>query len=445
MPSDKTDLNALEGRLAQVESAVSRLESAISRLAEEAHVLKRGVTTYLGDGVALTHLADESPMFVNSTGSVSPVNLIRQGVWEEDNLDVLLSYLEPQFLCLDIGANLGFFTLKMAQRLRSPGKVMAFEPHPRLCELMGRTVFHNVLRHVVEIRREALSDHNGRIQLNFPTYDLGGGQVSAPLTSAKSRLMRLAAKLRGRPIPSPKTISEVGPVTRVNAPMRRLDSVLKPGTAVNLVKIDVEGHEAQVLKGMKRVISESPDIRILLEKLETHAQSEETIATFLDDLGLDIYAIHANRRLEKLTLEGFKDWSGYVMAARPSAVGLMDRAFFYIYPGQLSYSPQLAEAARAWRPVLQVEQDGQDLFYGPYWGLPAGAWRLTLWGAITGQVRLSVTERAGRHVVDKILTNEDRSIEFRTDRDLVQFECVARAAGGPARLEFERLEMHRIG
>src|SRR5256885_16158060 len=47
----------------------------------------------------------------------------------------------------------------------------------------------------------------------------------------------------------------------------RLDDLLGPDFRCNLVKIDVEGHELQVLDGMKRIVENSPDIKILFEKL----------------------------------------------------------------------------------------------------------------------------------------------------------------------------------
>ncbi len=59
---------------------------------------------------------------------------------------------------------------------------------------------------------------------------------------------------------------------------------------MDVVKIDVEGHELQVLRGMARTIAGSPAMVILLEKLMPQAGYEAAIAEFLAAFGMEIYS-----------------------------------------------------------------------------------------------------------------------------------------------------------
>ena len=56
---------------------------------------------------------------------------------------MLLSFVTDSTVFLDIGANLGYFSLQVAARNRNGGKVLAFEPHPKLFDLMKRSLFLN--------------------------------------------------------------------------------------------------------------------------------------------------------------------------------------------------------------------------------------------------------------------------------------------------------------
>ena len=111
---------------------------------------------YLGDGTALTHLVDETPIYINSNDYGVPYCLINGGRYEEDNLAVLLSFVKDDSIFLDIGANLGFFSLQVARRVQKYGKVHAFEPHPRLAELLYRNAYINGFCYVIECHRIGL-------------------------------------------------------------------------------------------------------------------------------------------------------------------------------------------------------------------------------------------------------------------------------------------------
>lgn len=413
---------------------IRRLEASVERLLDETEFLKRRLTTYLGNGTALTYLADESPIFVNSDGYVGPINLINGGLYEDDNLGILLSYLKPGGLCLDIGANLGFFSLMLAKRLRAPGLVHAFEPHPRLCDLMDRTMFQNGMRSMVRIHDYGLSNRAGDAQFEYPRGDLGGGRI-AEAQGRQEETKRSADH---------GSIADAGGSTLVRSKLRLLDDVLDDERKVDLVKIDVETHELAVLLGMRRVLARSPNIIVLFEKLDPNAGYESAIAEYLTGFGMELFAVLPQCHLKKLTLSDFEAFGGYVLAGRPAAVGDLDRARFSIYPAQLWVGGPSAVDPR--EPAVRYEaSEGGILFHGPYWILKRGCWRLTVHGEVTGDVRLTIAEHFGRTIVDLPISQNQRSRDFIAERDLMYFETVARATSPVASIELEKIELHRYG
>ena len=413
---DKLDL--LTGHLERVSERTARVSDMVDGLRGDLQFLKRRLSTYLGGGMALTYLADETPIFVNSGDRVSPMNLMNGGVFEEENLEVLLSYLKPEALCLDVGANLGFFTVCLAKRLRPPGRVLAFEPHPMLCDLNNRTTFINGVRRLVTIHNLGLSDHETEAMLLYPHGHLGAGHVAEENEPVRGEV--------------------------VKAQLRRLDDVLDAGTAVDLVKIDVERHELQVLRGMRRVIADSPNIAILFEKLDLDVGYEADIEALFADAGLSLYAILQNSTLRPLAENALAGWSGYVMALRPSSVGPLNRARFTIYPAQF-WTPTVGASAQVpGRPLTAQAAEGQLLFYGPYWFLRRGRWRLTVVGRIEGEIHLTITEQFGRQVAAFALDGTRTECVFSTDHDLANFECVARAMNTAAEIDLECVELERL-
>ena len=148
--------------------------------------------------------------------------------------DAILEFAE-QFLradadALDIGANQGLYTKSFATIAR---KVLAFEPNPELAQLLRVKNENSANVTVVEA---AASDRVGETTFYIDTRP-GLGAVASSLNV----LSDLAAANMIRPI-------KVA-VTTIDKQVR--DTALRP----SLVKIDVEGHEPAVVRGMKETIS----------------------------------------------------------------------------------------------------------------------------------------------------------------------------------------------
>lgn len=393
------------------------IEAKLDQMSRHIDFIRTHSGTYLGDGVALTHLIDERPMLVNSNDYGGPLLFISGGRYEDDNVEVLHSFIhEGTTTFVDAGANLGYFSLLIGARLPPSGRVFAFEPHPRLAELARRNAFINGLEGVVTVHPFGLSDTEAETDFSFPKGHLGGGLIGG--------------------IDRPERFDVV------RSRVRRLDDVLDADATVDLMKIDVEGHEPAVLRGMQQIAARSPQLKILFECLGTDVPRASQIEAALRPLGFDLYAIGVDAQLSPLAAGELAGFSGYVLAARAGQVDTPDRRRFSIYPARLVVPG--AAALRRGEMLISEGTAGQILFHGPYWFLRSGIWVLNIHGRIDGEIDVLLTERFGHVTESHRLSAAEAQWQFHNTQDLVHFEIVGRAASQNARVEIERLELVRL-
>ena len=396
---------------------LAAIEARLDRMSRDIDFIRTHSATYLGEGVALTHLVDERPMLVNSNDFGGPLLFISGGRYEEDNVEVLQSFIRDDTTTfVDAGANLGCFSLLIGERLRQHGKVFAFEPHPALAELARRNAIINGLDSVITVYPFGLSDAEAETDFSYPKGHLGGGMIGNT----------------GRP--------EQFDVVRSR--VRRLDDVLDAVATVDLMKIDVEGHEPAVIRGLQQILARSPQLKILFEKLGRHAQRASQIEAVLRPSGFELYAIIGDAQLSPIADGELLQFSGYVLAARPEQVDTVDRRRFSIYPSQF-YVPGVP----LHRPGDVMVSEGtpdQTLFYGPYWFLRRGIWLLTIHGEIEGEIDVILVERYGHVALYQRMSAAQMQWQFINERDLTQFEVAARPASAKARVAIERIELVRL-
>ena len=168
--------------------------------------------------------------------------------------------VKPGMTVVDIGASIGIYTLHAARLAGPNGTVFSFEPSPRVFPALQQNVITNGFaeRHSVHCVQVAVTDRPGEWDLFFQ-LGLSGHSTLFP--------KRVAGELHA-PVPS--------------AP---LDDLVPAGTRVDVVKIDAEGSEPLIWRGMSRIIQESPGIVLLMEFAPSHLlRAGVDPATFLAEL-----------------------------------------------------------------------------------------------------------------------------------------------------------------
>lgn len=391
------------------------VQRRMDRLQNDLEFVKNHMSSYLGGEIGLTHLIDETPIYINTNDFGCPANFINGGRYEEEYLAVLASFRKPNSVFLDIGANLGVYSLRMAPLLRR-GRILAFEPNARIRELLARSIHLNGMAERIAVFPCGASDRDRLVRLAVPEAHAGGGSIAESGFGAKG--MRVE--------------------------VRRLDGLLPDLSHFHIAKIDVEGHELHVLRGMTELIRRSPEAIILFEKLSVRSGIEGGLLDLLSGLGMSVYAIDGST-LALVDLAGLEARGGYFLAARSSTVGdRLQRNFICLYPDDLyPIGATLADGRLV--AATQPRQTGAILFHGPYWFLARGTYNLHIDGDIATDVSLTVAEKFGYAVREFVVTPEMRQFDFAVERDLTQWEIVARTTGERAEFSIDAVRLTRLG
>ncbi|TNF32573.1 MAG: FkbM family methyltransferase, partial [Gammaproteobacteria bacterium] len=137
--------------------------------------------------------------------------VLRDHCWERDESELLCRLLEPGDCVLDIGANIGYFTVLAASMVGPEGQVWAFEPEPLNSQLLGHNLHINGLSNVQALA-VALGKSTGTVPL-FLSGDNAGDHSLGRLDQQAS----------------------------ITVPMVRGDDVLPADLRVQLIKMDVQG------------------------------------------------------------------------------------------------------------------------------------------------------------------------------------------------------------
>jgi FkbM family methyltransferase len=172
---------------------------------------------------------------------ISTYVLLEQGRWFEKELDFVLRFSRPGMLALDIGANIGVYSLPLARYLGPGGRVVAYEPGGDNRKHLERSAILNGLDSL-EISAKALS--------NFA----GPGHLKIAFSGELNRLVD--APEDGEPIE----------VSTLDAELDR-----RRWERVDFVKLDAEGQEEAILEGGRRFLEKfSPLMMFEIKCSKTH-------------------------------------------------------------------------------------------------------------------------------------------------------------------------------
>lgn len=194
-------------------------------------------------------------------------------------------WVQPGEIFYDVGANIGLYSLLAGRRVAPAGRVYAFEPHaPNFVSLL-HNIGLNGLDHSVIPLCCALHDRAGFFDFHYRSV-LPGSSMS-----------QLDSLVDGDEVAFEPVVSERKLATTVDALIE--DGVLEPP---HHVKIDVDGNELLVLKGMDRLLSAAQRPRSL--QVEINRRYKAELFAFLDAHGYEHRQRHDTQLGQSLIAAG---------------------------------------------------------------------------------------------------------------------------------------------
>ncbi len=180
------------------------------------------------------------------------------GIHELEETGVVCRVVHTGDTVVDVGAHIGWYTVVAGDLVGPSGRVVAIEPFPESYAALERNVARNGLRQVTAVRFAA-SDRSCTTTL--------GRQAGSDSGSV--------------------TIGHRGVEGLTDVETRRLDDALRDVGPVRLLKVDVEGHEAQVLAGADQLLRRTDGVLIELNEraLAANGSSGSAIREVLRDAG----------------------------------------------------------------------------------------------------------------------------------------------------------------
>lgn len=197
-------------------------------------------------------------------------HLLLSGAFDPSPIEMLMNFGMDGDRCLDIGANIGYVSCLMLDRIRD-SHVFCIEPQPGIVSLLKG----NLARFPEQrwtLLQAALSDAEGEGHLELDIVNRGASTI---VTEA-----------------SQKTVA---------VPLLPASQVLSGFATLDLVKMDIEGHEETVFRSARHELARLQPRVILYEDRDGKSAPDAPIARLLTDIGYRIYGVQKTVLATKLS------------------------------------------------------------------------------------------------------------------------------------------------
>ena len=237
----------------------------------------------LGPDLGRVRLAGGLSLYIDPQDGDISASLIRRGYWERWTTLSVLSLIRPGDRIVEVGANVGYYTVLMADAVGPTGSVLALEANPRLADLAQRSLALNGLEGRAQALAQAALDRSGTVSFVTSRTVSGGGHVA----------------VLDQP---PFADSEV-----IEAPAARLDDLIQG--RVDLIRMDAEGSEPFVMAGAERILADNSDIVVCMEWSPVQIVSRTDPAAFVDRMaagGFRFWRMERDAKLTPLSADALK-------------------------------------------------------------------------------------------------------------------------------------------
>ena len=250
-------------------------------------ILLRIIPETIQVGPATLHLDPNDPV-------VSGALTLR--VYEHSEQALFAKYLHGDMTLVDIGANLGLYTVVSMHHLDAGGRIVAFEPHPKTYEFLQKSVAANQTNGKicprVDIFKLAATPEPSTQELRLNPENRGDNRTYHGTYQGKTEEWD-TLPVEGRPVDD--VLAELG-----------IDEV-------NFVKIDIQGYEQKAISGFQKTLARSQNVILLSEfwpkGLKESGGGAIEYLQMLTNLGFTLYVLNQKPHGSVTPLE---DWNALI-------------------------------------------------------------------------------------------------------------------------------------
>jgi len=266
-------------------SFIERLKSLKQQVSVVESSTPARMAVYLGNHRALTTTIYGHKIFVDTRDLSLGPHILMDGYWEKWISNVFLTLVQPGMNVVDIGANIGFYSLLAAKNIGHTGTLTCFEANPELADVAFDNLHINGFTVNSSVINKAVYSEETTLEFNIYEKFLGSSSLWAD--------SRHVEAYRDE-------------IKKITVETVTLDSYFPAGHKIDFIKIDAEGAEPHILKGAKRILSENVDLKIMMEFAPAIIQaaygSVEQFYYEIKDYGFNIHRINHDSSLQQLSL-----------------------------------------------------------------------------------------------------------------------------------------------
>ena len=206
----------------------------------------------------------------------------RKNNYDKFAVECLKQIIKKGDIVVDLGANIGYYTLILAQLVGKSGHVYSFEPEPSNFEILSKNVKENKHEHVTLVQK-AISDKNSKIKLYVSKRNLASHRIFDAEDKRES----------------------------IEVDVTTLDEYFqKSKKLVKFIKMDVEGAEGATILGASKIIEDSKNLVIMMEYfpkwIKKFGDVPEEILKSLVEKKFKLFNINQkNKKLDSILITNF--------------------------------------------------------------------------------------------------------------------------------------------
>lgn len=236
---------------------------------------------YLGNNIALTKTIYSHKLYVDTRDLSLTPHLILDGYWESWISNFFLNIVKPGMRVVDVGANVGYYSLLAASQIGTDGFVYSFEANPQIYSLLRRNLEINGFSSTSKCINKAVTNLVGTVDFKVLKEYFGSSYINH--------------------LPRQEELEYESEIIEIKS--TSLDSELGSNKLVDLLKIDAEGAEPLIIEGAADLLKTNQNIKIILEfDLNNFKDNDKAYQylKLLQDFGFKLHSITEDSQIKPI-------------------------------------------------------------------------------------------------------------------------------------------------